>query len=224
MLIIAIAITYGLTILFTRWEKLPLKRAGVVADKTTAKKVALGFAIGLLMALLQPVIVLLFGHYKMSFVPSTSGYMVFFYFSLYFLVAMREELAFRGYPLFSLNYSFGLWTSQLIIFVIFSLEHVAGGMTWTEAFIGAGTGAILFGFAALRTNGIALPFGLHAAWNFGQWCFGFKKETGLLHGVAERGFETVVVRNAWIAYLLIMVIAILLFYFYKPKNTLAVQT
>jgi hypothetical protein len=221
LLIVTIIITYGLTVLFTRWEKLPLKNAGVVPNKTTGKKVAIGFGIGLLMTSLQPVMVLLSGHYKMSFGTSISAYSILFYFTLYFLVAIREELAFRGYPLFSLNSSFGLWTSQVIIFVIFSIEHVAGGMTWIQAFLGAGTGALLFGFAALKTNGIALPIGLHAAWNFGQWCFGFKKETGLLHGVAERGFENVVERNAWISYLLIMAVALFIFYFYKPKNKLS---
>jgi membrane protease YdiL (CAAX protease family) len=218
LLIITIVITYGLTILFTKWEKLPLKKVGVVAHKTTPIKVATGFVVGLLMTLLQPTIVLLLGHYKMSFSPSISTHSIIFYFTLYVLVAIREELAFRGYPLFSLNYSFGLWTSQLIIFVIFSLEHIAGGMTWAQAFLGAGTGALLFGFAALKTKGIAFPIGLHAAWNFGQWCFGFKKEPGIFHGVADKGFESVVEINSWISYLLIMAIAIAVFYFYRPKN------
>lgn len=223
LLIITIAITYGLTILFTRWEKLPLEKVGVLANKTTSKKVVIGFGIGLLMTLLQPVIVLLLGHYKMSISPLISTYSIFFYLTLYFLVAIREELAFRGYPLFSLNYSFGLWTSQLIIFVIFSLEHIAGGMTWIQAFLGAGTGALLFGFAALKTKGIALPIGLHAAWNFGQWCFGFKKESGIFHGFADKGFESFVERNAWISYLIIMIITIVAFYFYKPKKSLTLQ-
>ena len=107
---------------------------------------------------------------------------------------------------------------------MFSLEHVAGGMTWIQAFLGAGTGALLFGFAALKTNGIALPVGLHTAWNFGQWCLGFKKETGLLHGIAEQGFKNVIERNAWICYFLIMAIAIVVLYFYKPKNTLTIPT
>jgi CAAX protease family protein len=223
LLLITIAITYGLTILFARWEKLPLKMAGVVANKATPKKVTVGLGIGLLMTLLQPVIVLLLGHYKMSFNPSMSAYSIFFYFTLYILVAIREELAFRGYPLFSLNYSFGLWTAQLIIFVIFSVEHITGGMTWIQAFLGAGTGALLFGFAALKTKGIALPIGLHAAWNFGQWCLGFKKETGLVHGIAEKGFESVVERNAWISYLVIMTVAIVAFSFYNPKKSLPIQ-
>lgn len=224
LLIITIAITYGLIILFVKWERLQLKDVGVVANNRTFKKVVIGFGIGLFMTMLQPVFVLLFGHYKIAFASSISSCTIIFYLTLYILVAIREELAFRGYPLFSLKYRFGLWTAQIIILIIFSLEHVAGGMTWFQAFLGAGTGALLFGFAAFKTNGIALPIGLHAAWNFGQWCLGFKKETGLLHGIAEKGFENVVERNAWISYLLIMAIAIVAFYFYRPKNTLAVQT
>lgn len=218
LLIVTIAITYGFTILFVKWERLQLKDVGVIANNMTFKKVVIGFGIGLFMTMLQPAFVLLFGHYKIALAPSFSFYTILFYFTLYILVAIREELAFRGYPLFSLNYRFGLLTAQIIILIIFSLEHVAGGMTWFQAFIGAGTGALLFGLAALKTNGIALPIGLHAAWNFGQWCLGFKKETGILQGITDKGFENIIERNAWIAYLLIMTIALVFFYFYKPTE------
>lgn len=224
LLIITIAITYGLTILFVNWERLQLKDVGVVGNNMTFKKVAIGFGIGLFMTMLQPAFVLLFGHYQIALNSSISSSKIIFYLTLYILVAIREELAFRGYPLFSLNHRFGLWTAQIIILIIFSMEHIAGGMTWFQAFLGAGTGALLFGFAALRTNGIGLPIGIHAAWNFGQWCFGFKQETGLLKGIAQKGFENVVERNAWISYLVIMAIAIIGFYFYRPKNTLTDQT
>ncbi|HEX2846941.1 MAG TPA: type II CAAX endopeptidase family protein [Chitinophagaceae bacterium] len=223
LLFFTIIITYGLTILFAKWDGLPLKKTGVVAGKTTLRKLIIGFGMGLLMTFLQPLIVLLLGHYKMTLNPPTPSYTIFYYFTLYLLVALREELAFRGYPLFSLSYSSGLWVSQLIIFLIFSLEHIAGGMTWTLAFLGPGTGALLFGIAALKTRGIALPIGLHAAWNFGQWCLGFKKETGIFHGIAEKGFENTVEINAWISYLIIMAAAIAIFYFYKPKNSFLPQ-
>lgn len=218
LLILAIIVTYGLVILFTRWEKLPLQDIGVVAGKTTFKKVITGFGIGILMTSLQPAFVLLSGHYKVTPASHISFNTIFFYLMLYILVALREELAFRSYPLFSLHYRFGLWPSQLIILVIFMLEHVAGGMTWIQAFTGAGLGALLFGFAAIKTKGIALPFGLHTAWNFGQWFFGFKKETGILQGVAEKGFENIAERNAWISYLIVMIVAIVVFYFYNPKE------
>lgn len=218
LLTVTIVLTYGLTILFAKWEKRPLKSIGIVANKNTAKKIVIGFGLGLAMTALQLCIVLLFGHYKIIYNPSTSYYSILFYFTLYILVAVREELAFRGYPLFSLNYSFGLWISQLIIFVLFSVEHIVGGMTWIQAFVGPGTGALLFGFAALRTNGIALPIGLHTAWNFGQWCFGFKNETGIFTGITDKGFENIVQRNGWISYLMIMAIVIGIFYFYKPRS------
>jgi membrane protease YdiL (CAAX protease family) len=218
LLIVTIAITYGLTILFVKWEKLSLKDVGVVAGNRSFKKVVIGVGIGLFMTILQPAIVLLFGHYKIAVTPSFSFYPVLFYFTLYSLGAIREELAFRGYPLFSLNYRVGPWAAQIIILIVFSLEHVAGGMIWYQAFLGAGTGALLFGLAALKTKGIALPTGLHAAWNFGQWFLGFKNEPGILRGITEKGFENVVERNGWIAYLLIMAIALVCFYFYRPTK------
>jgi membrane protease YdiL (CAAX protease family) len=217
LLIVTIVVIYGLTIVFVKWEGLQLKDVGVVSNKMTFKKGAIGFGLGLFMTLLQPAIVVLLGHYTILFTASIPFYSILFYLTLYFLVAIREELAFRGFPLFSLKYRFGFWTPQIIIMIIFSLEHVAGGMTWLQAFIGAGTGALLFGLAALRTNGIALPVGLHWAWNFGQWCWGFKKEEGLLKGIVEKGFENVAERNGWISYLLIMTITIVVFYFYRGK-------
>lgn len=216
-LTVAVIITYSLTLLFTKWEKLRLKDVGVAANKATWKKIAIGFAIGLLMALLQPTLMLLLGHYSIT-ITSVPLSTVVFYLTLYILVAIREELAFRGYPLFSLNHTFGLWPAQFIIFIIFSIEHVAGGMTWPQAFIGPGTGALLFGLAALRTKGIAVPIGIHTAWNFGQWCLGFKKEPGIFHSIIDKGFEGIVERNGWASYLVIMAFAILCFYYYKPKN------
>jgi len=224
ILCVTISITFLLIMGFTKWEQLTLHEVGIVPHKSTVKKVGIGFGIGLLMALLQPVFIVLLGHYTIAISPSISFYSIVFYLTLYILAAIREELSFRSYPLFSLNYSIGLWPSQLIIMILFSLEHVAGGMTWIQAFLGAGTGALLFGFAALKTKGIALPAGLHAAWNFGQWSMGFKKETGLANGIVETGFEAQVDRNAWISYLVIMAIGIVAFYSYRPKKTRVIST
>lgn len=220
LLAITISITFILTLLFSKWDGFTLKQLGVVPTGATLKKVAIGFGIGLLLAMLQPIIILGLGHFTMSHAPSVKLYSVLFYLTLYLLVAMREELAFRGYPLVALHRAYGFWTAQLVIALLFSLEHRASGMGWLQAFLGAGTGAFLFGVAAIRTRGIALPIGLHAAWNFGQWSFGFKNEQGLFEGVVEKGFETIVDRNGWIAYGIIMLIAIGGFYFYRPKKTI----
>lgn len=78
LLIITIAIIYGFTILFVKWERLQLKDVGVVTNKTTFKKVVIGFGIGLFMTLLQLAFVLLFGHYKVALTYSISSYTIIF--------------------------------------------------------------------------------------------------------------------------------------------------
>ena len=219
LLIITIILTFGLTIAFVRWEGLRLGDVGVIPGRHSLARVCIGFLAGLFLSALQPAIVLLSGHFTLKYNPSITTSYIFSNLLLYFLSASREELAFRGYPLRSLAYATGPWKAQLAILIIFSLEHVAGGMTWTQAFLGAGVGAILFGLAALRTKGIALPIGLHAAWNFGQWCMGFKNEPGILQGVTEKGYENTVEINGWISYLLVMALAISAFYYYKRTGT-----
>lgn len=218
ILLVTIFFTLGLIPVFVKWEGIHLSDVGVIPTKSTIKKVTIGFLSGLLMTLFQLVFVYLLGHYSIELTTSFSLVTILISLTLYFLVAIREELAFRSYPIFSLNSHFGLRGAQLIITLVFSLEHILGGMNWCQAFLGAGTGALLFGLAAIRTKGIAFPIGIHFAWNFGQWCLGFKKETGILHGIVAKGFESIVERNAWIGYILIMTVAISITYFHKPTS------
>jgi hypothetical protein len=65
------------------------------------------------------------------------------------------------------------------IAILFAIEHHLGGVSWTTAMIGAGTGSIVFSVAALVTKGLAVPIGIHAAWNFGQWALGLKGSAGI---------------------------------------------
>jgi len=217
LVFIASIITLALTAVFVRWEHLRMGDVGVTPGRHSVARVCIGFLIGMFLSFLQPLLVLIFGHLKLVFSPATNFTYIFSNLVLYFLIACREELAFRGYPLRSLAYVMGAWKAQLIIAVIFSLEHVIGGMTWIQAFLGPGVGAILFGLAALKTKGIALPIGIHAAWNFGQWCMGFKNEPGIWQAITDKGYESIVERNGLISYLLVMGLAILVFYYYRPK-------
>ena len=213
----AIAV-FILTIFFSRREKLKLIEIGVVPGKQTIPLFAYGFGIGLLLAVGQGVLVITFSNLKIEYVPQTSSLSVLLVLFLYLILALREELAFRGYALRSLDYAIGSWKAQLIIAVIFSLEHLAGGYTFLQAFAGAGTGALLFGIAALKSKGIALPVGLHAAWNFGQWLIGFKNEPGIWQVMIEKGDESKFESISFIFYLLVMIIAINGFYFYKREK------
>ncbi len=215
-LFIAIMGTWALTALFIRWNRLSWQAIGVLPGRYSTAKILLGFVIGLLLALLQVLLVYSFGHLKLTWSMAVTPMYAGTHLLLYILAATREELAFRAYPLRALTYAMGAWKAQLIVALIFSLEHVAGGMNWLQAFAGSGTGAILFGIAALKTRGIALPAGMHAAWNFGQWCMGFKNEAGIWQATVDKGFEIKTEQTGLLCYLLVMFAAICWFYFYTP--------
>jgi membrane protease YdiL (CAAX protease family) len=218
LVLIAAGVTFGLTILFVRWEGLELKDVGVIPRKKSTTRFFGGFLLGLILAILQAVLLLSFAPVKLLFYSKLNFAYILSGLLLYLLIALREELAFRAYPLRSLNYKLGTFYAQLIIAIIFIAEHMIGGMTWTEAILGAGTGAILFGLAALKTKGIALPMGIHAAWNFTQWCAGFKNEPGIWQTVIEKGNETKVEQIGLICYLTVMWAAILIIYYYPDKK------
>ncbi len=206
---------FVLTILFVRWEKIGLKDVGVLPSSFSISRLSIGFIIGLFLAALQVLLVSLTGHLTLVLSPEIGLSMISINLLLYIMVALREELAFRGYPLRSLNYVVGPWMAQLFVAIIFILEHALGGMTWPQAILGSGTGALLFGLAALKTKGIALPIGLHTAWNFGQWFFGFKNETGFYNALVEKGYEVEIEQIGMLCYLLIMGLGMLSLYYWR---------
>ena len=79
------------------------------------------------------------------------------------------------------------------------------GATWGNAILGAFTGSLLFGMAALAMRGLAVPIGLHTAWNFGQWTLGEKETSGLWRPVVEQGYKQHVDHMGILGYLLSLV-------------------
>jgi membrane protease YdiL (CAAX protease family) len=209
----ATLVAIGLTLLFVRWAHIDLKEIGVVPGRRSTSRIVLGLIVGLVMAGLQPLLLALFtSKIHIVLAPKISAASVARAFLLYGLAGVREEIVFRAYPLHTLDKSFGPWIALFIISVVFSLEHVVGGSTWVQAFMGAGVGSILFGVAALCSKGLALPIGLHVAWNFGQWAVGFKDNTGVWRAVVERGDELNVEHIGFISYLIVMTLGIFAFF------------
>ena len=219
-LVFASLLTFLLVYLFTRWEKLRLNDVGVVPGKSTIQRFVVGYVIGLSMSAIQALTVFGFGHLQLTIVPNITAQQIILPLSLYLFVACREELVFRSYSLRSLDYSFSSAVALLSITVIFVLEHVVAGMTWKMAAIGSGLGGILFGLSALKTKGLALPLGLHGAWNFGQWMVGFKNKAGVWTAVVEKGYERETENVSLVAFSLVMLLAITgIVLFYKRKST-----
>lgn len=179
-------LTFILSLIFIKWERSSSNRFGILPRKGTFAKTSAGFLFGLALATIHAGTVMAFTGLRLSWNPEISMGRLLSAFALFCLASLREELAFRGYALQTLGLALGKWKAQLIIAFIFAMEHMAGGYTWKQAFLGSAIGAVFFGMAAFRTNGIAFPVGLHMAWNFGQWCLGFKNESGLWK-IAKQG-------------------------------------
>ncbi|MDC6364863.1 MULTISPECIES: CPBP family intramembrane glutamic endopeptidase [Flavobacteriaceae] len=216
---IATILSFFLVVIFTRWEKLKLNDVGIVPSKKSAPRFSIGFGIGLSIAIMQVMITLSFGHLQLNFVPEITMTEILLILLLYIFVGCREELVFRSYSLRSLSYSLTPFLALIIITAIFVIEHLFGGMTWQNAIIGSGTGAILFGLAALKTKGLALPLGLHVAFNFGNWAFGFKGRPGIWEVIVEKGYDTQVNNIGLAAYVFAMGLAIIgICIFYKKEK------
>jgi membrane protease YdiL (CAAX protease family) len=169
----------ALTALFVRWEKLRMDDVGAAPDARSPLRFAIGFAGGLVLVAVWALIEVAAGQMRWFLAPGaqlSSGAIALIG---YLALSCREEMAFHGYPLRRLQSRFGIWPAQLMVAIAFALEHKVGGWFWADAILGAGVGSLLFGMAAIASRGLAVPIGLHAAWNFGQWALGMKGSPGM---------------------------------------------
>lgn len=92
------------------------------------------------------------------------------------LLSWMEEVAFRTYAFQNISKTAGPWSAQIIIAILFALYHVAGGQPLLNSLVGPGTWAFIFGWAVLRTGGIAMSTGIHFAANLFQAIISQKKQ------------------------------------------------
>jgi len=181
--------TFGLTMLFVRWDGIRLADVGAALRVGSVVRLVFGFFAGLLMVVVQSSFVTFGGHVHWVRSTGTGIAPIAMALLAYLLLACREELGFHGYPLRRLERFFGIWAAQIIVALAFALEHRAGGFTWFNAMLGSVAGSLLFGMASIATRGLAVPIGLHAAWNFGQWVLGEKDLPGLWRPVVEESYR-----------------------------------
>ena len=68
--------------------------------------------------------------------------------------------------------------------------------------------------AAIATRGLALPIGLHAAWNFGDWMRGGKGSMGFWKPVVEDSLKEWSAFAGMTSYVLVMCSATLAFWWW----------
>jgi uncharacterized protein len=100
-------------------------------------------------------------------------------------VAVAEELLFRGVIFQRLVCAIGEWPAQIAIGLLFLITHLDNpgmdGATKLWAGVNIFLASVLFGKAFLRSNGLALPIGLHFMANATQ---------GVVFGFGVSGAET----------------------------------
>jgi uncharacterized protein len=208
---------FALTMLFVRWEKLRMVDVGAALGPRSLARLAFGFLVGLLLVSVWASTVLAAGHVRWVHAPGFDVRAATVALAGYFALSCREELAFHGYPLRRLERLFGLWVAQIFVALVFAAEHKLGGSAWIDALLGPAVGSLLFGMAAIATRGLAVPIGLHAAWNFGQWSLGMKAQPGFLKFVVREGGEQRVHLIGMMTVVSVMVVATFAFWLWHRR-------
>lgn len=198
--------TFALTVLFIKWDGKRLGDYCFGLSRRSALRFGGGCVAGFGLVATQTALMLLGG--GVHWTTASPSPVMFAPVLGYLLLATREELAFRGYALRKLVSEIDPWSAQILVAVLFVIEHRLGGSTWTNALVGSGMGALVFGLAALASRGLAFPIGLHAAWNIGDWARGTKSGDGLWHMVLQPGLAMHAERVAMASYVAVMSLAL----------------
>lgn len=159
------------TLLFVQADRTTFAAIGFQFHRNTLKKWALGIVVGVAcMGLIELAVILTSGFQIMP--NPKSNVLQFALLTLPLLpLALMEEMAFRGYPLAVLKKNYGTRGLVLITSLLFALYHIANGWSMQNALLGAGSWGIVFGIAAIYSNGIAMSTGLHYGVNLATSAF-----------------------------------------------------
>jgi membrane protease YdiL (CAAX protease family) len=87
-------------------------------------------------------------------------------------MVLAEEVLFRGVALRSLRQLYGDWPAIILSALLFGAYHLVGSGDWAIGaffrFTTSAAGGLLFAWMAVRSGGLALPFGLHLGGNWVQ--------------------------------------------------------
>jgi hypothetical protein len=175
------------TFVFVRWDGLRLADVGVALSRGSVRRAMAGFGIGFFLVVIHTAMTATVAPVRWVRAEDPSISRTLMWFLIFVFFAAREEWVYRGFPLRVLAARWGPWPAQITLAIVFAMEHALGGASWQNAILGAGASALLFGTAALTSGGLALPIGMHIAWNFGHWLRGGYGGGGLWDMVVVNG-------------------------------------
>lgn len=180
-----VALTLLATYLFLRPGKTAVSGIRLQSIPPAIKKFTIGLFIGVVVFGLLILCVVYFSGLKIRL--NSSGSVLYLSYAVIptVLLALMEEIAFRGYPLVILKNNIGAVAAILITSILFGLYHLAFGWTLT-AFCWTSIWGALFGASAIYSNGISMPTGIHTAINLAQLSFGITGSAQSIWNVVDR--------------------------------------
>ena len=159
-----------LLLLMYRWlvKSYEERKIEELSMQKSLKDTGIGFLWGMLMMAAVIGIFALCGWYKIIGCSFNVAF-IYRYLMAYFVVAVGEEIVFRGIMFRLLDSQFNVWVALLISAVVFGIAHIINPNATVVSTIGISLASgVLFGLLFKYYRTLWVPIGIHWSWNFVQ--------------------------------------------------------
>ena len=116
-----------------------------------------------------------------------SFYDQIFYFFLFTIVSLNEEIAIRGYILHNLSSSFHKYVALIISSLVFMIMHLGNPNIGILPLVNLFLAGIFLGIYTIHKNNLWFPIGAHLTWNYLQGpIFGFEVSGNKINSLFEQ--------------------------------------
>jgi uncharacterized protein len=171
------------TWIVSRMEKRPLSDYGIPPRGIFGLRFWEGALWGFAMLSAILLVLRVTGHFQIDSEPLAGGAVLRYalgWGAVFLAVAMHEELAFRGYWLFSFARRLGFWRSALFTSVVFGAAHLGNPNENVLGILQVVAIGLLFCLMIRRTGTLWFALGFHAAWDWAETFFYGTPDSGLL--------------------------------------------
>ncbi len=205
-------------------DKKPLLNLGF-QFQNHKKDIIIGVITGLVLMALGFWVLVFFNRLEFT-ITVFSRYEISLTLILFLLVALTEELLFRGYVLRYLMNSFNKNIALIISALLFSIAHALNPNMDAMSYLNLFLAGIVLGLPYIYTRNLMFPIALHFSWNFFQSLFGFNVsgrdsyslieldiiENSIVNG-GEFGFE-----GSILSVLFQVILILIIFSFFERKR------
>ena len=168
LIIAVLAVTW----ICLRLEREPFSSIGLNLNLRFLIEILLGTLFGVLLILVSALIIKVFGGFTWVRNSQVNLNALLYAIIQFLLVSLIEELLFRGYAFQRAVRGLGKTNALLLFGLLFVVMHWTNpGMTGSVkiwASLNIGLASVLLGLAWIKTESLAMPFGIHLGWNWAQ--------------------------------------------------------